>query len=424
VTLVGGVATLDVTPTTAGQVTYVATYAENAGYVGSSASLTYAVQPATTAVVVTAYVDGSTAPTSSAAYGQAVTLKATVSLVHGAAALGGTVTFYDGATAICSAALEAVDTLCHATLVNGAASYTTDKLAPGFHSIRADYDSGNPSVLGETGRSSLTIGAAGTGVSVTASPSPSDRGQSVAFTVTVCPALGRAVPSGLVSISIDDVAVPALARLPLGVAVPTACANGSRNGLTFNKFDLPVGTHTIKADYTSDDTTKYTSSWGSTTLIVRPVYYKFTGFFSPLGTAVSSPAGSGPTSPWTSAKQKLGSVVPLKWKLQLMMNGSLVTVTQPNTTLSITAYRVADLCAKAIPGLPAPASATQTIQLYRNGVTAGGSGVNFDTSGNSFVFSWDTSKASVIDAQKPSLGCYEVVVNLDDGSSKGTMVQF
>ena len=72
----------------------------------------------------------------SRAYGSSVTFSATVKVPSGSATPNGTVTFYDGSTAISGPV----------SLSAGVAKFTTTSLGAGTHSITADY-SGDASTL-------------------------------------------------------------------------------------------------------------------------------------------------------------------------------------------------------------------------------------------------------------------------------------
>ena len=161
-----------------------AQYSGDTNFTGStSATLTEAIRQASATTAVTSSVN----PT---VYGQSVTFTATVSAMPPATGTPtGTVTFYDGATAI--------DT---ATLSNGAASYSTSALAAGGHSITVQY-SGDTSFTGSTSATlTQVVNQDGSATVVTSSVNASVYGQSVTFTATVSAAApGSGTPTGTVT---------------------------------------------------------------------------------------------------------------------------------------------------------------------------------------------------------------------------------
>ena len=123
-------------------------------------------------------------------YGQSVTFTATVSAAPPATGTPtGTVTFYDGTTAI--------DT---ATLSNGSASYTTSALAVGGQSISVQY-SGDTNFTGSTSATLVqVVNQDGSAAAVTSSLNPAVYGQGVKFTATVTAAApGSGTPTGQVT---------------------------------------------------------------------------------------------------------------------------------------------------------------------------------------------------------------------------------
>ena len=109
---------------TAGTYTVVATFPGSADYIGASAApLTFTITPAATTVALGA-------STTATVFGQAVTLTANVaSDTPGAGPPAGTVTFFNGGTALSTVALDA----------SGQAVLTVDSLGPGAQTITAAY---------------------------------------------------------------------------------------------------------------------------------------------------------------------------------------------------------------------------------------------------------------------------------------------
>ena len=117
-----GVATLNITALSVGDHTVTATYSGNGSFTAStSASLTRSVSQAASSVVVTTSV-------ASAAFGETIMLAATVSVTSpGDATATGTITFFDGATALGTSALD----------VDGYATLSLSHLSIGTHDITA-----------------------------------------------------------------------------------------------------------------------------------------------------------------------------------------------------------------------------------------------------------------------------------------------
>jgi hypothetical protein len=132
-TVSGGKATFSTSVLAVGSHSITAVYEGNTSYGPStSAALAHTVNKAATTAKLTSSLNPST-------FGQPVTFKVTIAVVApGTGTAAGTGTFKDGAT-----------TLASVTLVNGAANYTTSKLAKGSHSITAVY-SGSSNDLGAT----------------------------------------------------------------------------------------------------------------------------------------------------------------------------------------------------------------------------------------------------------------------------------
>ena len=184
-----GKATLTTSALAVGSHGVTAVYGGNGSFVGStSPALTQLVNPAGTRTTLTTL----TSSLNPSVFGQAVTFTATVAAaVSGAGTPGGTVSFMDGATALGSGVLNA----------SGNATFTTSALAVGSHGVTAVYG-GNGSFVGSTSPAlTQLVNPAGTGTTLTSSPSPSVFGQAVTFTATVAAAVsGAGTPGGTVSL--------------------------------------------------------------------------------------------------------------------------------------------------------------------------------------------------------------------------------
>ncbi|HET6573546.1 MAG TPA: Ig-like domain repeat protein, partial [Fimbriiglobus sp.] len=130
VTLTAGAATFTTSTLAVGAHTILAVYPGAPGFVASSGTLTQVVDPLATATAVTSSLNPSLV-------GDAVTFTATVSAAVGVP--GGSVTFVIDGTPAATVALAA-----------GAATFTTNTLAVGNHTVRADY-SGAPGFVASSG---------------------------------------------------------------------------------------------------------------------------------------------------------------------------------------------------------------------------------------------------------------------------------
>ncbi|WP_047491142.1 Ig-like domain repeat protein [Terriglobus sp. TAA 43] len=225
-----GIATFTTTSLTLGSHTINATYNGDNNNASSTDSVTQSVLQNTSTVVVSSSI--------TAAVNQPVTFTATVSATT--AVTSGTVTFYDGATAIGAGTVGS----------NSKASYTISTLTGGTHSITAKFvgDANNsastsPAIQQITTKADATISAG-------ANPTTITVGQSTTLTATVASPNGPA-PTGTIT---------------FGNGV-TILGSGSIDGS--GTFSLPVatlppGTDTITATYSGDD---YTAGGRTTTVV-------------------------------------------------------------------------------------------------------------------------------------------------------------
>lgn len=166
---------------------------------------------------------------SSSTYGQAVTFTAIVSGsdLEGRAP-GGTVTFFDGPTALGTISLS-----------SGAATMTTSALTGGTHQITAVYDGDSNFTTSTSAVLTQTVNRTGSTTAVSSSLNPSSTGQPVTFTATVAPGAGATgSPSGTVTF-MDGATTLGSAPLSAGTA-------------TFSTSSLGAGNHTITAVYGGD----------------------------------------------------------------------------------------------------------------------------------------------------------------------------
>ena len=158
--------------------------------------------------------------------GQSVTFTASVAGSTGAAT--GSVTFRDGATALCSAV----------TLTGGAASCSTSTLASGTHSITAQYSGDTNYNAATSGAVSQVVNAKTTpSISLASSANPSTTGDSVTFTSNVTGTTGAA--TGTVTFRDGATALCSAVALASGSATCSTAA-------------LSTGVHSITAAYSGD----------------------------------------------------------------------------------------------------------------------------------------------------------------------------
>lgn len=300
-----GIATFTTSSLTLGSHTINATYNGDNNNASSTASVTQNVlQTTSTTVISSAY---------TAAVNQAVTFTATVSATT--AVTSGTVTFYDGATAIGAGTVGS----------NSKASFTTSTLTGGTHSITAKF-------MGDTSNNASTstaiqqiITKADATISAGANPTTITVGQSTTLTATVASPNGPA-PTGTITFA-------------NGV---TILGSGSIDGS--GTFSLPTtaltpGTDTVTATYSGDD---YTAGGRTTTVVTVNQLTTVTtlgsdGTPSNAGSAVTLTA----TVTMTPGQTAVGAIT---GNVTFYDGGSplqTVTLTNGVATLSTTALTVA-----------------------------------------------------------------------------------
>ena len=347
-----------VTPTAVGSSTITASFSATPVHLLSAASTVLTVQPASTTTSM------SSSPNPSV-FGQSATLTATVTVVApGSGTRTGTVTFFDGPTALGTAAVSA----------GGGASLVTASLAGGVHTLTAVYG-GDASFSGSTSAPvAHTVTGAGTTTTVASGLNPSVLGQSVTFTATVTSAAG--IPAGSVTF------------LDGGAALGTSPISGGT--ASFSTAALSGGLHSITAAYGGSPSFAASTSAALAQTVL--VFYNFTGFLSPM-----SPAGT-LEAPSYSGNANYGSATPVKWQLQDSA-GAFLTDLSTARTLKAVAY-TGGVCS---------GQATGTSYLLYNPTNGATGGSTFRSSNNRFIFNWDTSFVS-------GPGCYELVLELNDGS--------
>jgi hypothetical protein len=231
--LSGGKASFTTSTLTVGKHTITASYAADATFSASSASLAQVVQKYPTSTSLTSSLNPSI-------YGQPVTLSATVSSAGSPPT--GTVTFKKGTTNLASPV----------TLSSGLATLTLTNLVPGTLSITATYNGDGSSAV-STSAPPLTqiVNMASTSTTVVSSLNPSTLGQLVTFTATVSSA--TVTPAGTVTFSSG------------ATVLGTKSLAGGKASLATTT--LPQGTNTITATY--NGTANITGSTASLTQTVQ-----------------------------------------------------------------------------------------------------------------------------------------------------------
>jgi hypothetical protein len=269
--LTGGKAALTIDSLAAGSHSITAVYEGDGSYLTSASGiLTQTVEKAETSVSVTSSANPQT-------YLGSVTFIAVVSSAAGGSP-SGTVTFKDNGV-----------TIGTGTLSGGTATFTTDSLAVGSHSITAVYEGDDSYLTSTSGVLTQTVEKAGTSVSVTSSANPQTYLGSVTFIAAVSSAAGGS-PSGTVAFK-DD-----------GVTIGTGTLSGGTATLTTSA--LAVGSHEITAVYEGDASYSVGASTTLTQTVNRATIT--VGFAVTVTTStyresvtftatVSSPAGGSPT---------------------------------------------------------------------------------------------------------------------------------
>jgi hypothetical protein len=270
-------ATYTTSSLSAGSHSITAVYGSDANYAASTSSvLTQVVNgPATAATTTTL-----TAAPNPATVGQTVVLTGTVAETSGNAVPTGTVTFYDGTTALGTG-----------TLSSGSATYPVTSLAAGTHSITASYggDTSNSSSTSSAITVTVTAAApAATATTLAASTTSAVGGTSIIFMATVMPASGTAVPSGTVTF------------LDGTTTLGTGTLNGSGIA-TYSTSALAVGAHSITAAYGGATTFAASTSTAVSVTITAPITPSYTVSISPASGTVAAGSSASATISVTPA---------------------------------------------------------------------------------------------------------------------------
>jgi hypothetical protein len=130
---------------------------------------------------------------------------------------------------------------------SGTASFTTDQLGAGNHSITAVYAGDTDFNASTSAALSQAVNRAGTVISLTSSLNPSTFGQQVTFTATVSPSQGSAIPTGAVTFEEGSTVLGSVSLDGFGTA-------------SFTTNQLGGGSHAITAVYNGDTNFKASTS--------------------------------------------------------------------------------------------------------------------------------------------------------------------
>jgi Bacterial Ig-like domain (group 3)/Beta-propeller repeat len=268
-----GNATFSTSTLSKGTHSITAQYAGDSSFTGSTSS------PALSQVVNAAALIGTSTTLLSSANpsvtGQSVTLTATVHPASGTSTPTGSVTILDGATQIGSGTLNA------SGIATAQAAFTT----AATHSLTASY-SGDSNFSSSVSSPALSqvVNKGSTSTALASSLNPSGTGQSVRFTATVAAmAPGAGTPTGSVDF-FDGTTQIGSGTLSAGVA-------------TFATTALPVGTHSITAQYAGDSNFNGSTSSPTLTQTVNPNPPTFT--LSALSGSSAQVVAGHSTNPFT-----------------------------------------------------------------------------------------------------------------------------
>ncbi|HWE04162.1 MAG TPA: Ig-like domain-containing protein, partial [Tepidisphaeraceae bacterium] len=223
-TVSGGVASFTSSALGVGTHSVTGVYSGSVSFTASTSPVdTVTVNQAATTTALTAAPDPSV-------YGQVKTLTATITAVApGAGTPTGTVSFFDGATLLGTAALT-----------GGVATLDATLLVVGSHSLTSVYNGSAGFTASTSPTDTITVNQASTTAITTASPNPRVFGQTATLTVTVTPvAPGGGIPTGTVSFYDGITLLDVTTLNGAGVA-------------TFLSSSLPVGAHSVTAVYDGD----------------------------------------------------------------------------------------------------------------------------------------------------------------------------
>jgi trimeric autotransporter adhesin len=247
-----GVATFSTTSLQGGSNSITAVYEGDAESVGSTSSaIIQVVNQASTTTTVTSSVNASV-------FSQIVTLAATVST--GVGTPTGTVTFEDGSTVLGTAPVGA----------SGAATFSTNALAVGPHSIVAVYSGSDSYVSSQSSKLALSVSQAATTISLNSSNTTPGVGQNVTFAATVAAtAPGAGIPTGVVAFFDGSTAI-GTAPVTNGQAVLTTTFSAVGNGRVITATYL--GSSGFLTSTSAGQSENVVQGTPTITLIATPVF--------------------------------------------------------------------------------------------------------------------------------------------------------
>jgi hypothetical protein len=257
-----GVATFKTSALATATQSITAVYGGDANFTTStSPSLTQTVDQDATAVKLTSSKNPSV-------YGQSVTFTATVRASSpGSGTPTGSVTFYDGATALATMNLS-----------DATATYTTSSLSVGAHAITAVYSGDGNFETSTSAAVNQGVNQDKTATALSSSANTAAHGQTVTFTATVtADAPGSGTPTGTVTFK-DGSTV--LATMPVGGGTAS-----------YSISTLALGTHSITAVYSGDS--NFTARTSST--LKETIIQQSTALISPQSSSLG-PAALAPTA--------------------------------------------------------------------------------------------------------------------------------
>jgi hypothetical protein len=240
-------------PAPAGTHSLSAAYAGTQNFAASTGTASLTVNAGSAGTVLTSSANPS-------AFGDSITLTATVTPQPGNPAPTGTVDFLDGGTAIAD---------CTGVALSGdSAACTTSTLSVGNHALQANY-SGDSNTSASTGTLTQIVAQVTTAMTLIAAPNSVDVGQTVTLTATVTAttqgnAPHRAAPATILA------AVPTGAVTFYDGAAPIGSGTLDVNGIaTLGIATLGAGVHSLSAVYAGNDA--FAQASASATVTVNAV---------------------------------------------------------------------------------------------------------------------------------------------------------
>lgn len=222
----GGTASFTTSSLAAGPHSITASYSGDSNFGACTATILQSIGGAATTVTVTS--SANPVP-----YAQPVTFTAVVNSAGGAANATGTITFKDGSQVLATVAVND----------GGWATFSTDSLSAGTHSITASYSGDSNFAASTSDVLTQTVSPSNTTTTVSSSAPTSSYGQAVTFTATVKGTGQQAGPAS------------PLTPQPAGTvtfydgAVALGTGTLTNGWTTLNVSTLSAGTHTITAVY-------------------------------------------------------------------------------------------------------------------------------------------------------------------------------